>query len=75
MKPGTVYTVLAAVVLTLLAIPVGGALVLGFVLGDSPCVMCWEQRIGMLIISLIGLFILRYGPRPRYIGLGVLVGT
>ena len=75
MKSETLYTVLAIVVLTLLAIPVGGALVLGFVLGDSPCIMCWEQRIGMLIISLLGLFILRYGARPRYIGMAILVGS
>ena len=75
MKSETLYTVLAVVVLTLLAIPVGGALVLGFVLGDSPCIMCWEQRIGMLIISLLGLFILRYGARPRYIGMAILVSS
>ncbi len=75
MKSETLYTVLAVVVLTLLAIPVGGALVLGFILGDSPCIMCWEQRIGMLIIGLLGLFILRYGARPRYIGMAILVSS
>jgi disulfide bond formation protein DsbB len=29
----------------------------------------------MILIALVGLFILRYGPRPRYIGLGVLIGA
>jgi disulfide bond formation protein DsbB len=63
-------------ILILTAVPVGGAVfVLGFVFGDSPCVMCWEQRTGMAIIALIGLFVLRYGPRPKYIGLAVLVGA
>ncbi len=56
--------------------PVGTAVfVLGFLYGDSPCVMCWEQRIGMALIALTGLFVLRYGPRPRYIGLAVLIGA
>jgi disulfide bond formation protein DsbB len=71
-----VYTVLALAVLFLAVVPVGIAVfVLGFVYGDSPCVMCWEQRIGMAIIALAGLFILRYGPRPRYVGLAILTGA
>jgi disulfide bond formation protein DsbB len=37
--------------------------------------MCWEQRTAMVLIALIGLFVLRYGPRPKYIGLAVLVGA
>lgn len=76
MKRETVYTVLALAVLGLAALPVGIAVfVLGFIYGDSPCVMCWEQRTGMALVALIGLFVLRYGPRPRYIGLSVLVGA
>jgi len=70
------YTVLALAVLLLTVVPVGTAVFfLGFVHGDSPCVMCWEQRIGMALIALIGLFILRYGPQPKYLGLAVLVGA
>jgi disulfide bond formation protein DsbB len=70
------YAILALAVLALSIVPVGSAVfLLGFVYGDSPCVMCWEQRAGMAIIALIGLFILRYGPRPRYIGLSVLVAA
>src|SRR5512142_2851923 len=75
-RQGAVYTILALAVLALAAIPVGGAVfVLGFVYGDSPCVMCWEQRAGMAIIALIGLFVLRYGARPKYVGLSMLVGA
>jgi len=70
------YSVLALAVLFLTVVPVGIAVfVLGFVYGDSPCVMCWEQRIGMALIALVGLFVLRYGPKPRYIGLAVLIGA
>ena len=65
-----IYTLLAVAVLVLAVVPIGTAVfVLGFIYGDSPCVMCWEQRTGMAIIALIGLFVLRYGPRPKYIGL------
>lgn len=76
MRRNLVYAMLALAVLALSVVPVGTAVfLLGFVFGDSPCVMCWEQRTGMAIIALIGLFVLRYGPRPKYIGLSVLVGA
>lgn len=28
---------------------------------------------GMILISLVGLFVLRFGPRPKYIGMGILI--
>jgi disulfide bond formation protein DsbB len=69
-------TIVAAAVLALTLGPVGIAVVwLGFIGGESPCVICWEQRIGMALLALIGLFVLRYGPRPRYLGLAVLVAV
>ena len=75
MKRDTLYSVLALAVLGL-SIPVGVAVfVLGFVYGDSPCVMCWEQRIGMALIALTGLFVLRFGARPKYVGLSILAGA
>ena len=73
-KSEMVFTITALAVLFLTVVPVGTAVFyLGFVRGDSPCVMCWEQRIGMLLISLVGLFVLRYGPRPKYVGMAVLI--
>jgi disulfide bond formation protein DsbB len=69
-------TLLALAVLALALIPLGIAVfVLGFLMGDSPCILCWAQRIGMGLVALLGAFILRYGPRPRYVGLGILVGA
>ncbi len=69
-----VFTVVALAVLFLTLVPVGTAVFwLGFARGDSPCVMCWEQRIGMLLIALTGLFVLRYGPKPKYVGTAVLI--
>ncbi|KAB2968153.1 MAG: disulfide bond formation protein B [Thermoanaerobaculia bacterium] len=71
-----VDAILAWAVLLLAALPLGASVfVLGFVLGDSPCILCWGQRTGMALIALVGLFILRYGPRPRYVGTGVLLGA
>ena len=76
MKRNAVFTLLALAVLVLSIVPVGTAVfLLGFVYGDSPCVMCWEQRTGMVLVALTGLFILRYGPKPKYIGLSVLLGA
>jgi len=76
MRRNLPYAILTLAVLALTVVPIGAAVfLLGFVYGDSPCVMCWEQRAGMAIIALIGLFVLRYGPRPRYIGLAMLVGA
>jgi hypothetical protein len=70
------FPVLALAILVLTVVPVGTAVFwLGFARGDSPCVMCWEQRIGMLLISLVGLFVLRFGPRPKYVGMAVLISA
>ena len=73
-KHDTLFTAVALAVLFLTIVPVGTAVFwLGFVRGDSPCVMCWEQRTGMILIALVGLFVLRFGPKPKYIGMAVLI--
>ncbi|MFO7693963.1 MAG: disulfide bond formation protein B [Vicinamibacterales bacterium] len=70
------YTPLTLAVLALVIGPIGIAVfVLGFVHGDSPCVLCWAQRTGMVLIALTGLFVVRFGPRPRYVGLAVLLAS
>ena len=66
---------LLGVVLVLITVPVGGAVLLALINGDSPCILCWAQRSSMILIALVGLFIVRFGPRPRYIGLAVLLGA
>ena len=44
-------------VLLILVIPVGIANVyLGYVLGESPCTLCWYERFGMITIGFLGLF-------------------
>jgi hypothetical protein len=66
---------LAALVVVLLAVPVGGAILLGVLHGDSPCILCWSQRTSMLLMALVGVFVVRYGPQPRYVGLLVLLAA
>ncbi|NIR46304.1 MAG: disulfide bond formation protein B, partial [Gemmatimonadetes bacterium] len=66
---------LAGLVIVLIAVPVGGAIVLALIHGDTPCILCWAQRTSMILIALVGLFVVRYGPRPRYLGLAVLLGA
>ena len=63
------------IVIVLIAAPVAGAVILGFWHGDSPCILCWAQRTSMALIALVALFVLRYGPKPRYLGMAVLLGT
>ena len=76
MKNESLYKILGLAVLALIVGPIGIAVfVLAFVHGDSPCVLCWAQRTGMILIALTGLFILRFGPRPRYVGLAVLISA
>lgn len=67
--------VLAWAVILLTAGPVGAAVVLGVVDGESPCILCWAQRTSMALMALTGIFVLRYGPRPRYLGTMVLLGA
>jgi len=66
---------LAWLVVILMIVPIGGAIALALVHGDTPCILCWAQRTSMVLIALVGLFIVRYGPRPRYLGLAVLLAT
>lgn len=66
-------SVLAGLVIVLLAVPVGGAVWLGVTQGESPCILCWAQRTSMVLIALTALFVVRYGPRPRYLGVLVLL--
>jgi disulfide bond formation protein DsbB len=76
MRTETLSKVVALAVLALCLGPIGiAAVVLGFLHGESPCVLCWAQRIGMILIALTCLFVLRFGPRPRYIGWGILISA
>lgn len=61
--------VIALCSLLVLAIPVGIAnMYLGYVMGESPCTLCWNERIGMVTFGVLALFMAVYGPKLKYIG-------
>ncbi|GMB96475.1 disulfide bond formation protein B [Helicobacter sp. NHP22-001] len=68
------YFLFSLAIIAIIALPVGIAnLILGFVYHDSPCIQCWGERQSMVYIALGGLFILRYGLKPKYIAILVLI--
>jgi disulfide bond formation protein DsbB len=67
--------ILAWIVIVLVGGPVTVAVLLGVLHGDSPCILCWAERTCMILIALVGLFVIRYGSRPRYLGMAVLLGV
>ncbi|BCZ17174.1 hypothetical protein NHP190003_04560 [Helicobacter sp. NHP19-003] len=68
------YFLFSLAIIAIIVLPVGIAnLILGFVYHDSPCIQCWGERQSMVYIALGGLFIVRYGLKPKYIAMLVLV--
>ncbi len=60
--------VLATAVLLILTVPVGIANVgLGYIIGESPCTGCWFERTGMMLIGVLGILMLRYGVKTKYL--------
>ncbi|MCL4818668.1 MAG: disulfide bond formation protein B [Vicinamibacteria bacterium] len=76
MRNEPLYRLLAVLLLLVSIAPIGvAAWWLGFVHGESPCVLCWQQRTAMTLVALCCAFILRFGPRPRYVGLALLISA
>ncbi|WP_120945783.1 disulfide bond formation protein B [Helicobacter labacensis] len=70
----TFYFLFSLAIIGIVSLPVGiGNLVLGFIYGDSPCIQCWAERQSMVYVGLAGLFILRYGLKPKYLAILLLV--
>ncbi|PAF51401.1 disulfide bond formation protein DsbB [Helicobacter sp. 13S00401-1] len=73
-KTTTFYVLLSLAVIGILALPVGIAnFIFGYVFGDSPCILCWGQRQSMIYISIAVLFILRYGFKPKYLAMLLVI--
>ena len=69
MKEQTVNNIVSLAALALISLPVGIAcIILGFFMGDTPCILCWQERTAMVLVSLAAIFIIRYGLKPKYIG-------
>ncbi len=62
------YTLMTIAATLVILLPVGIAnVVFGYIMDDSPCTLCWGQRISMMYIGLCAFFIVRYGFKTRYI--------
>lgn len=73
-KTNRFYLLLSLAVIGIIALPVGIAnFVFGYVLLDSPCTLCWGQRQSMIYIGICALFLIRYGFKPRYIAMLLLI--
>ena len=67
-KAKTFYDIICWGGLLIVLLPVGIAnLILGYLLGDSPCTLCWGQRQQMAYIGVVALFMVRYGFKPKYL--------
>ncbi|TBR82044.1 disulfide bond formation protein B [Campylobacter novaezeelandiae] len=67
-KTRNFYTLMCLAGFLIILLPVGIAnLVFGYMLGDSPCVLCWGQREAMIFIGVMALFIVRYGIKGKYL--------
>ena len=65
-KAKTFYDIICWGGLLIVLLPVGIAnLILGYLLGDSPCTLCWGQRQQMAYIGVVALFMVRYGFKPK----------
>lgn len=65
---------MATAVILILVIPVGIANVyLGLYKGESPCLFCGHERFGMVLVGLLGLFMIRYGVKIKYVATTFIV--
>lgn len=66
---------MATAVLLVLVVPVGIAnFYLGYIIGEGPCTLCWQERIGMVVTGVAGILMLRYGLKLRYIAMAFISG-
>ncbi|AFI05287.1 disulfide bond formation protein B [Helicobacter cetorum] len=70
------YTLFSLAILGILIFPVGLAnFYFGYVLKDSPCIFCWAQRMNMIFVGAVALLVVRFGFKPRYIALLLLIAS
>lgn len=68
------YTLICLAGTLIILFPVGIAnLVMGYIMGDSPCSSCWGQRESMIFIGAMALFIARFGLKPKYLALMLMM--
>lgn len=48
---------------------------LGFIDKESPCILCWAHRMLMIGTAMFAFLIVRYGPKPKYVGWIIFIGV
>ena len=48
---------------------------LGFIDKESPCIICWAARMLMIGVVMFAFLIIRYGPKPKYVGWIILIAV
>ncbi|TYA31451.1 disulfide bond formation protein B [Aggregatibacter actinomycetemcomitans] len=48
---------------------------LGFIDKESPCILCWAHRMLMFAEVMFTFLIIRYGPKPKYIGWVIFIAV
>lgn len=48
---------------------------LGFIDKESPCILCWAHRMLMIGTTMFTFLIVRYGPKPKYVGWIIFIGV
>ena len=75
-KAKTFYDIICWGGLLIVLLPVGIAnVILGYFLGDSPCTLCWGQRQQMAYIGVVALFMVRYGFKPKYLAMMLVMAA
>ncbi|HJE66171.1 MAG TPA: disulfide bond formation protein B [Campylobacter avium] len=70
------YFLLSLAAFLIILLPVGIAnIVFGYMMGDSPCYLCWGQREAMIFIGVVAFFIVRYGFKGKYIAALLLISA
>lgn len=68
------YFLMALAGLVIILFPVGIAnVIFGYILGDSPCTLCWGQRQAMIFIGVMAFFIVRYGLKGKYLAMLLII--
>lgn len=64
------YALMCLAGFLIILLPVGIAnIVFGYIMGDSPCYLCWGQRESMIFIGVMAFFIVRYGFKAKYVAM------
>ena len=68
MNEKTFNAILSLSALAIAAVLGVASFYLGFIDKESPCIICWATRMLMIGVVMFAFLIVRYGPKPQYVG-------